>query len=139
LLGQLCDLREASALCATATAHAAGHCYTDDVSPIRYANSFDQPDVVANVHAYRDPKTNLYHAADSCHQDTVCYGDRDAGTDLHALAHPGETRADLHIHPNTHARASIDVDTNANVDVDTGSDAIFYPHNGVDAYADRIA
>jgi hypothetical protein len=158
LSGQLCDLRGASAVCATAAAHPLAHCHADgdtfrfrhadsDVFPFRHANSFGQPNVVANVHADRDPETNLDDATGSCDHDAVCYRYRDASTDSHAFAHSGDTRANRYVHCHIHAHTERHIDTNAhvdactNIDVDTSTDAIFYCHNGAyaDADADRIA
>ncbi|MGD8997759.1 MAG: hypothetical protein PVH80_06585 [Anaerolineae bacterium] len=72
---------------------------------------------------------------------------RNAGIDLHALTYPENPHAHLHILRHTHALANGDVDSNTNVDrspnvdLDASSDTVFYPHNGVDAYAyaDTIA
>jgi hypothetical protein len=117
----------------------------NDSFPFRHTNSLGQPNVVADVHADRNPEANLDQDAKSCHHDAVRYRYRDAATDLHPFAHPGDTRPDRHVHDHIHAhtepRGDTDADLNActDIDGDTNIGAIFYRHSGADVDTDRIA
>jgi hypothetical protein len=106
---------------------------------------------MANIHTYRDPETNAYHATDAGDHDADCDRYGDAGGKPHAFIHPGDAQPELHAHSDIHVYPCVHGDVHAhqcaNLDLDAGSHVNSGPHHGAhdDAYrtacrtADRTA